>query len=398
MRDLKYLQYFEDLLQVANNELIREAKEQGRICAAYLCENTPEPLFNLGNCFGVRLFAPNTGSMDIATYYMTSFLCETTRALLERAIEGGFNFADCIVAPDGCTMINRCVENMELLNALGEGNDKFFYQNMEIPFKADENGVELLILQCQNHILNPLHEVYGIDISDGAIRKAVEEHNLVCELIRQIGEFRKELKPRITGYEFAVLVLATYVCPKDLLVDKLEETLEELKTRQPDDKAYRARLVVVGSEMDDPEYIKLIEECGAYVCADRYCFGSLPGRKRIELTEEEDALTQVCRHYTYQCQCPRQMNMEKVYGRKAYVNDIAKEYHADGIIYNQIKFCDPWAYERLTGSTALREDYGYPVLSVDRPYNIRSSAGQMRTRVQAFIESIEVKKIQGGKH
>ena len=44
----------------------------------------------------------------------------------------------------------------------------------------------------------------------------------------------------------------------------------------------------------------------------------------------------------------------------------------------------------------LNKDYGYPVLSVDRPYNINSSAGQMRTRVQAFVESIEIKKIQKG--
>ena len=43
---------------------------------------------------------------------------------------------------------------------------------------------------------------------------------------------------------------------------------------------------------------------------------------------------------------------------------------ADGVIYQQVKFCDPWAYERLLGSTMLRDDYGYPVLSVDRPYNI----------------------------
>lgn len=392
MRDLRHLQYFEDLLQSANNDLVREAKAQGRTCVAYLCENTPEPLMNLGNCFGVRLFAPNTGSMDIATYYMTNLLCETVRALLERAVEGGYNFADCLIAPDGCTMMNRCAENMELLHAM-EGNEKFFYEHMEIPFKADDNGVELLILQCQNHILKPLKETYGVDISDAAIRKAVKEHNKVCELIRAIGEFRKEERPRITGYEFAVLTLATYVCPKDLLVEKLEETLEEVKTRKPDDKKYRARLVLVGSEMDDVEYIKLIEECGAYVCADRYCFGSLPGRMPIEIKDGEDALTAVCRHYIYECQCPRQMNMEKVYGRKAYVNDLAKEYHADGIIYNQVKFCDPWAYERVSGTAALREDYGYPVLSVDRPYNIRSSEGQMRTRVQAFIESIEIKKL-----
>ena len=193
-----------------------------------------------------------------------------------------------------------------------------------------------------------------------------------------------------------MLTLATYVCPKYLIIDKLEETLEELKTREPEDKPYRARVMVVGSEVDDSAFIKLIEDTGAYVCADRFCFGSLPGRNPIELNDDEDALTQVCRHYTYSCQCPRMMNMEKVYSRKQYVNDLAKEYGADGIIYQQIKFCDPWAYERTLGSVMLRENYGFPVLSVDRPYNIASSAGQMRTRVQAFVESIEIKKIQGG--
>ena len=221
MRDLKYLTYFENLLQEANNELIDQAKKEGKICVAYVCENTPEPLMNLGNAFGVRLFAPNTGSMDVATYYMTSLLCETTRALLERAIEGGYNFADCVIAPDGCNMMNRCVENMELLRTMGEGNDSFFHEYMEIPLKADENGVNLLVLQCKNHILKPLHEKYGIDISDASIRKAVEEHNEVCRIIREIGDMRKERKPRITGYEFHVLTLATYVAPKYLLIDKL---------------------------------------------------------------------------------------------------------------------------------------------------------------------------------
>ena len=44
----------------------------------------------------------------------------------------------------------------------------------------------------------------------------------------------------------------------------------------------------------------------------------------------------------------------------------------------------------------LHVDYGYPVLSIDRPYNVASSVGQLRTRVQAFVESIEIKKLQGG--
>ena len=395
MKDLKHLLYFENLLLEAQNELILQAQSEGKVCVAYVCENTPEPLLNLPGAFSTRLRAPRTGSMEMATYYMTSFLCEYSRALLERAIEAGYNFADCLITPDGCTMMNRAVENMELLKTLGKEKEKFFFEYMEIPMKADDNGLNLYTLQCKNHILTPLHEHYGIDVSDKAIRQAVAEHNRICELIRAIGEYRKGDKPRITGYEFHVITLATYVAPKYLLIDRLEETLEELKTREPDEKGYRARVLVVGSEVDDTDFIKLIEDTGAYVCADRFCYGSLPGRNPIELTDDEDALTQICRQYMYRGQCPRYMNTAKMTGRREYVNALAKEYAADGIIYEQIKFCDPWAYERMMGSHILHDDYGYPVLSVDRPYNI-SSSGQMRTRVQAFVESIEIKKIQGG--
>lgn len=395
MKDLKHLMYFENLLLDSKNELIEQAQGEGKKCVAYTCENVPEPLLNLDGAFSVRLRAPRTGSMEMGTYYLTSFLCEYSRALLERAIEGGFNYADCIITPDGCTMMNRCVENMELLKTVDKKD--FFYEYMEIPMKSDDNGLNLYTLQCKNHILTPLKETFGIDTSDAAIRKAVSDHNRVCELIRAIGEFRKEENPRITGYEYHIITLATYAAPKYLLIDKLEETLKELKRRKPDkENKFRSRVVVVGSEVDDVDFIKLVEDCGAYVCADRFCGGSFPGRNPIVLNDEEDALTQVCRHYMTSGQCPRYMDTPKMVGRRAYVNELAKEYNADGIIYEQIKFCDPWAYERMMGSIILHNDYNYPVLSIDRPYNIGSTNGQLRTRVQAFVESVEIKKINGG--
>lgn len=395
MKDLKHLLYFENLLQEAQNELILQAQGEGKVCVAYTCENVPEPLLNLPGAFSVRLRAPRTGSMEMGTYYLTSFLCEYSRALLERAIEGGFSFADCIITPDGCTMMNRCIENMELLKTMDK--EKFFYEYMEIPMKADDNGLNLYTLQCKNHILKPLSETFGIDTSDAAIRKSVDEHNRVCELIRAIGDFRKEENPRITGYEYHIITLATYAAPKHLIIDKLEETLEELKSREPDENnGFRARVAIVGSEIDDVDFIRLVEECGAYVCIDRFCYGSLPGRNPIVLNDEEDALTQVCRHYMNSIQCPRYMNTAKMNARRAYVNDLAKEYNAEGIIYEQVKFCDPWAYERMMGSHILHDEYNYPVLSIDRPYNVGASIGQLRTRVQAFVESLEIKKINGG--
>lgn len=394
MRDLKHLYYFEKLLDDADNELVRQAQAEGRKCIGTTCYQIPEVLTDLEGTFTVRLRAPRTGSLDIGTYYMTSFLCEYSRALLERAVEGGFQFLDCILTPDGCTMINRCVENMELLKV----NDKedFFYRYLEVPMKSDENALSLYVSECRKKVLDTLTEKFGTDTSDEALRKSVEEHNRLCRVITEIGNYRKEKNPRITGYEFHILCMATYVCPKDMIIDKLEETLEELKTREPDEKpAYRAKVAVVGSEIDDVDMIKLIEESGALVVADRFCYGSLPGRDEIILNDEEDVLTQICRHYMEGLQCPRHMNIEKVNSRKAYVDKIAREYGADGIIYEQMKFCDPWAYERVTGSYMLREEYGWPVTTIDRPYAVGNS-GQIRTRIQAFVESIELKKLQKG--
>lgn len=392
MKDLKHLYEFERLLEEANNDLVRKAQEEGKICIGTVCSLVPEVLLELPGVFTVRLRAPRTGSMDMGTYYMTSFLCEYSRALLERAIEGGYQFLDGLIAPDACSMINRAVENMELLNTMSK--EKFFYRYMEIPMKADDNGLSLYVSECRSKILEPLHEIYGIDISEEALEQAVENHNKICRLLTEIGDFRKEENPRITGYEYHMLTLASYVCPKDMLTDMLEETLEELKAREPDDrKQFRARVVVAGSEIDDVDMIKLIEEAGALVVADRFCFGALPGREEIPLNQKEDVLTQVCRHYMYASQCARYMNREKIQGRRLYVNQLAEEYHADGIIYEQMKFCDYWAYERMVGTHVLREEYGYPVLSVDRPYAVGSS-GQLRTRVQAFVESIEIKKLR----
>ena len=63
MKDLKHLYYFEKLLEDANNELVRQAQDEGLKCIATTCENVPEPLLNLPGTFSVRLRAPRTGSI-----------------------------------------------------------------------------------------------------------------------------------------------------------------------------------------------------------------------------------------------------------------------------------------------------------------------------------------------
>ncbi len=395
MKDLKHLIYFENLLQEAKNELVDEAIKDGNMAVAYTCYHIPEVLLNVGNCFSVRLRAPRTGSLDIATYYMSSYLCGYSKALLERGIEGGYNFLSALIGSESCSEMNRTYEHFELLNLVA--NDKFFVSISDIPFKIEPHTVKHYVNQMQTKVLDRLHEVYDVDISEESLRKAVAEHNEVCRLITEIGEYRKEENPRITGYEFHVINLVTYCCPKYLIIDKLRETAEELKTRVPDEKKnYRAKVVVVGSEMDDPDFTKLIEESGALVVADRYCFGSLPGREEIMLTDDHNVLEQIVLHYMRTCQCPRYMSQDKVRGRKEYVRDLVNKYHADGVIYEQIKFCEYWGYERALASHIMTNEFGIPSVTVDRQYTA-SASGQLRTRVQAFVESLEIKKIQKDK-
>lgn len=394
MKDLKHLIYFEGLLENANNPLIEQARSEGKLAVGYTCFHMPEVLLNLDNCFSVRLRAPNMGSMDIATYYMSNYTCEFCRALLERSFEGGFNFLDALAGVDACAEMNRCMENIELQNLIP--NEKFFVTHADIPYKVEDFTIAHYVRQIKNRVLNRLSEVYGVDISDGAIRKAVKEHNEVCRIITEIGNLRKQSNPPITGYEFHVLNMVTYCCPKYLILDKLKETLTEIKKRKPDSKPwYRARVALVGSEVDDLGFTKLIEDSGAFIVADRFCFGSTPGREEIILNDEEDALMQVCRHYLEVSECPRFMSNEKISQRRETADRLAREYGAEGIIFEQIKFCDFWAFERALASHVQEVEYSHPVLSIDRPYNARSS-GQLRTRMQAFVESLEIKRIQKG--
>ena len=392
MRDLKHLIYFENLLDNADNELVEKAKQDGGLAIGYTCFHIPEVLLNLGNCFSVRLRAPRTGSIDIATYYMSNYTCEYARALVERGIEGGFNFLDGLAGVDACSMMNRFYEHFELLKMNEKPN--FFVTHTDMPYKIEDYTVRQYVKQMQIRLLDVMKESYGVDVSDAAIRQAVAEHNEVCRIISEISEMRKADNPVITGYEFHVITLVTYTCPKKLILPYLRETLEELKKRKPDPKPwYRARVSIVGSEIDDPSLTKLIEDCGAMVVSDRYCFGSIPGREVIELRDDEPALDQICRHYMEVSECARYISDEKVAQRRETADRLAREFKADGIIYEQMKYCDYWGFERALVSHIMSEEMGWPVLSIDRLYNNRSS-GQLRTRFQAFVESLEIKRIQ----
>ena len=403
MKDLKHLIYFENLLQEANNELVQKAKAEGKYAIGYTCYFMPEVLLDLPGCFSVRLRAPRCTSPDIATYYMSSRVCHYARSLLERALEGGFNFLDAQMATETCTATCRFQEHLQQkhLDSVEDmriiDNDNFFCEFIDVPFKKTNIAYDHYRDQLRYHVLGKLHDNLGIDVSDEALMQAIEQHNEVCRLINEIGDYRKLSNPTITGYEFHVIQLVSLVCPKYLILPYLRETAEELKTREPDERwPFRCKVVLAGSENDDPDFTKLIESCGAEVVCDRYCYGAVESRQPILVQPGQDPLEAIARHYLDTSNCPRFMPQDEMRARKKKLADLVREYHADGLIIASNKFCEYWSYERVIDTVIMNRDFGIPVCSIEKEY-INAASGQLRTRFQAFVESVEIKKIQEGK-
>ena len=107
-----------------------------------------------------------------------------------------FSFWMRLPGVDICECMNRCYENMELLEIQGKEKKNFFISYVDVPGKDEEITVEHVVEQLRRKVLEPLHERYGTDISDAAMRKAVEKHNEICRIISEMGEMRKSRKIR----------------------------------------------------------------------------------------------------------------------------------------------------------------------------------------------------------
>ena len=395
MKDLKHLIYFENLLQEAHNELVTQAISEGMHPLGYNCYYIPETLLNLPGCFSSRLRAPRCVSTDIASYYMTTRNCPYVRSILERAIEGGYNYLEALFGAESCAAMERMEEHFVLINPVK--NEKFFSTIIDPPMKGDENNLKYYKAQLQLKVVDKLRDELGVDVSEEAMKKAIEDHNEISRVITEIGDYRKLSNPPITGYEFHVIQLVSQVCPHYLILPYLQETLEELKTREPEPKfPFRARVALVGSEVDDPEFTKLIESCGAMVVADRYCFGSFPSREQIVIQPGETAFDAICRHYLHWNQCARFMDGMKIDQRHSEVKRLVDEFKADGVIYENMKFCEFWSYEKVLANHIFTNELHIPCCTIEKEYAL-GAVGQLRTRFQAFIESLEIKSIQRGK-
>jgi len=131
--------------------------------------------------------------------------------------------------------------------------------------------------------------------------------------------------------------------------------------------------------------VRILEEQGGLVVTDSLCYGSRLMWVAVDESEEDPIRALARYHLQERPSCPRMYGNQPE--RIAFTRRMAEEFNVDGIIGERLQFCDNWLVEHYMTKCDLKEHGGFPFLELDREY-VLSGKGQIRTRVQAFLETL----------
>ena len=201
-------------------------------------------------------------------------------------------------------------------------------------------------------------------------------------MLKELYELRKQDNPPITGTDVLNIISAGISMPRDQFNDLLSQQLQDLKEKEGISD-YRARIMIVGSMLDEPEYMKIIEDLGGLVVTDSQCLGTRYFWDLID--ENKNPIDAIGERYLSKISCPRMTG--KYTEREDFMLKLIKEFNVDGVIFQRIKFCILWSAEIFLLRNKLKEE-GIPHLELEREY-VLSGAGAMKTRVQTFMEILQ---------
>jgi benzoyl-CoA reductase/2-hydroxyglutaryl-CoA dehydratase subunit BcrC/BadD/HgdB len=366
--------FFVGLLSDPLNHLVEASMDQGKIPIGYTCSYVPEVILSVDPLIPIRIRAPGVLSTEIADIYLSSVICSYTRSVLEMSMDDQYSFLKGWIFAASCDHMRRLYDNMKYLNQAD------FIHILDVPHRHGKATYSWYADELKM-LLDNISSYHQIQFSTAALSRAIMDHNEFSSLLTSIGDLRKQKNPPLSGTEFQAITLASLVAHRQSLLPKIQEFKESL-SRQEGISDYRARLLIVGGQMDNLDYIQAIEATGGLVVADHICTGSIP--RLVPIPMDEDPILAIATHYLNRISCPRMME-----AFDSRVDDIMKsieEYRVDGVIIEFIKFCDTWGIESSLLANALRKK-GIPVLCLEREYQM-TGEGQIKTRVQAFIESM----------
>ncbi|MFX1444407.1 MAG: 2-hydroxyacyl-CoA dehydratase subunit D [Promethearchaeota archaeon] len=361
------------------NPWIESWKNEGKKVLGYFCTYIPEEIIYAADILPVRVRARTcaAGDTPMGDAYMTPTSCSYTRCCLELANQHQYDFLDGIVSCNSCDQIRRLYDNIRYKAPFP------YHYIMGVPGCVSETTHEWFGHEITKFKEN-LEKNFDVIISDDKLKNAIKVYNKSRTLLKELYELRKLDNPPITGTEVLNIISAGISMPRDQFNDLLAQQLQELKEKEGISD-YRARIMIIGSMLDEPDYMKIIEDLGGLVVTDSQCLGTRYFWDLID--ENKNPIDAIEERYLSKISCPRMTG--KYPEREEFMMKLIKEFNVDGIIFQRMKFCILWWAEIFLLRNKLKEE-GIPYLELEREY-VLSGAGAMKTRVQTFMEILEAR-------
>ncbi len=225
------------------------------------------------------------------------------------------------------------------------------------------------------------------EVSDKSLRDAISTYNEGNSLLRQVYEMRKKSEPPLSGGEALAITMAATVMPRHDFNKELKGLIPYLRERKAGVSQVHPRVMLSSDLLDNPAFVDVVEEAGCLVAMDDLDTGSRYFWEAVDGGGADPAHLLAVRYL--KDRSPRMYDWRGQAGQLVqWVND----FKIDGIL----ELPDMYDYTRGFRKPFLErwlKEAGVPFMSFERDYYL-ANVGQLKTRVEAFIETLESEVVE----
>jgi len=365
-----------------------ELREQGKKIMGYLCIYPVLEMMTALDIVPYRILGDMREPITRADSYMPAVNCPFLRSCLDLGLKGKYSFLDGIVTTHICDV------GSSLSGIWNYTVRTPFSHHIDTPHTLHETSLQQEKGLLQDY-RKALENFTGQKMTTEKLKEAIRVHNEQRVLVRGLYELKKQDPPLISGVETIQVIKAIQSLPVDEGNELIREVISEVKERSDGPPHKSARLLVWGSILDDTAFMEMIEGLDANVVMDDTCVGSRAYFDDVELTD--DPLDGLSRHYLMDIKCPRTFRtrdyndvrkdyMTDLGVRFSYLRDYARDWKADGVILESVRYCDTHGYDVPSVRDYL-DSIGIPSIYLEHDYT-EGALAPFRTRVQGFLEII----------
>jgi benzoyl-CoA reductase subunit C len=362
----------------------RELKKEGKKFIGYVCSFVPLEIISASGCIPFRLRGNVHEPITKGDALLETIVCPYYRGVFDLSVKGKYDFLSGLVIPHGCDSMVRSYSTWSYSLPYS------YFHFVNIPTVCVESSFEFFNAEL-NHFRKSLEKFTGKKITDEGLVEAIRIYNENRNKARALYEFRKADPPLISGTELTRLLIIGSSLPIGEANALFDQVLAEVGKREISPLNKGPRIFIDAACLDNTELIQLVEELGGNVVADTICNGARDYFPKADA--EGDPTDALARRYLDKINCPKTYRENKtgtfdgdIASRFGDIGAYAREFRVDGAILYIYRYCDPFGFE-VPARKAYYESINVPLLHLEDVYSA-GTIGQLRTRIQAFLEMI----------